>query len=182
MGIYSKELFTGPVGGEAPVTAAPIVATTSCCNHEAPTVQSAVVVTMIEGYIAFKAKNRTLTNLNEALDLVSSMTKDMVDNGELTPCQLEKIKAWVKEKSFMFMNGESPCKHKIMCKILENCCGCDDDSSAQSIKAFIEKKAEFIEAQNKVLQELGPSIQNAITQFINRYGKLMDETYLKSWS
>lgn len=192
MSIYSKELFTGPAAGATSPTAVAPAATpqndqsTACSNHDASDcISSAVAVTVIEGYIAFRAKNRTLTNLNEALDLVSTMTKDMVDNGDITSCQLENIKSWVKEKSSMFVNSEDCCKHKLMHKVLCNCgftCnGSTECGPETTIGKYLAAHDAFHKAERAALDELGPSIQNAITQFINRYGKLMDETYLSSW-
>ena len=193
MSLYSKEFFTGPAAGAISPTATTPAPTpqasesTACSNHDASDcISAAVAVTMIEGYIAFRAKNRTLTNLNEALDLVSTMTKDMVDNGDITSCQLEQIKTWVKEKSSMFLNAEECCKHKLMHKVLDNCSftcnGSPECGPETTIGKYFHAHDELHRAERAVIDELGPSIQNSISQFINRYGKLMDETYLKSWS
>lgn len=192
MSIYSKELFTGPVAGATSPTATTPAPTpqaaesTACSNHDASDcISAAVAVTMIEGLVAFRAQNRTLTNLNEALDFVSVMTKDMIDNGDITACQLENIKSWIKERSSMFVNTAECCKHKLIHKVLDNCgftCNGSTECGPEStIGKYLHAHDELHKAERAVIDELGPSIDNAITQFINRYGKLMDETYLKSW-
>ena len=194
MSIYSKEFFTGPAAGATSLTATTPTPTpqaaessTTCSNHDASDcISPAVAVTMIEGYIAFRAKNHTLTNLNEALDLVSTMTKDMIDNGDITACQLENIKTWVKEKSSMFVNNVECCKHKLVHKVLDNCgftCnGSTECGPETTIGKYLHAHDELHRAERAVIDELGPSIQSSITQFINRYGKLMDEAYLKEWN
>lgn len=193
MSIYSKELFTGPVAGATSPTATTPAPTpqaaesTACSSNDASScVNAAVAMTMIKGYIAFRAHNRTLTNLNEALDFISTVTKDMIDNGDLTACQLENIKSWVKEKSSMFVNTECCCKHKLMHKVLENCAFTCTGSTACGADSTLGKLFAAHDAMHKAereaLDELGPSIQNAITQFKNRYGKVFDESYLKDWN
>lgn len=186
MSIYSKEEFIGPSGDMvgtpvvAPQVAAPAAQNTECKDY----LQSAVIITMIEGYIAFRAKNHSLTSITDALDFASSFTKELIDNGEITATQLEVIKNWVKAHAFMFTDGQGCCKNKLLHKVLRNCgytCVAGN-ASDESLTKYLQACDQLHRAEREALDNIGPCIKTAIQNFINRYGRSMDESYLKTWS
>jgi len=171
MSIYSKENFAGNA------------ASTANSNFDvSDSISSSVAMSLIEGYIAFQASNGSLKSVTQTLDFVSNFTKDMIDNGDLTLAQCEHIKNWVKGHSAMFTDREPNFKNKLVLKVLDNCnitCSSEEDSTA--LKNYLNRKAEFDRLTCETMNALGPSIKNAISQFTQRYGKSMDDSYLKQW-
>lgn len=177
MGIYSKEVFGGiptPVTGDQG-------ATTACGNNDASHAMScAVIETIIEGYIAFSASNGTVTSLDQAKQMASNITKELVDNGDMTATHLEHINAWVGAHYKMFSNNATgmPCEKKLLCKILERCDaeGCPEIAEVQKLHAQLRA------AKAKALAKYGPSICKEVMAFIQRYGRSFDQTYIKEWT
>jgi hypothetical protein len=177
MGVYSKELFGGvptPVVGDQG-------ACTACGNNDAShSLASAVIETMIEGYLAFSASNDSITSLDQAKQFVSSITKELVDNGDLNATHIEHINAWLSRHYKMFSGNPTgmPCEKKLLGKILENCEATDCPEIAEVQKL----KAQLCAAKAKALAKYGPSVCKEVMTFIQRYGKSFDQTYIKEWT
>lgn len=177
MGVYSKEIFGGvptPVIGDQG-------ASTACGNYDAShSLSSAVIETIIEGYIAFSAANDTITSLNQAKQFASTFTKPLVDNGDLTGTHLEHIQCWIDKHTHLFVNRAAgmPCEKKLFCKILEKC----DASASPEIAEFQKIKAQLCAATEKALAKYDSAICKEVVTFIQRYGRTFDQTYIKEWS
>jgi hypothetical protein len=105
----------------------------------------------------------------------------VIDNGDMTLADLEAIKNHVKAKAYIFASGSCPgCKHKLIAKILEQC-GCSSGECNEVISKVIAKKQEFHAAIGEAMKAFDPSIDSAINQFINRYGRGFDESYINDW-
>lgn len=167
MGIYSKEVFGG-------------VSTTIVDNHGTSTpLSTAVVETMIEGYVAFNAANDTFTSSEQAKQFVSDITKTLVDNGDLTDQNIETIKTWVDRHYKMFSDKALPINNnKLFSKIVATCnpADCPEIAEVQKLQAKLNA------AKAKVLAKYGPSISQEVMTFVQRYGKTFDQTYIKEWT
>ncbi len=178
MGIYSKEVFGGvltPINGDQGTA-------TACGNHDASCpIASAVIETIIEGYIAFSASIDNITSIDQAKQFASTFTKEMIDNGELTNVHLEHIQTWIGQHHQIFSGRYAacmPCEKKLMGKILENC----DASECPEIAEVQRLKAQLCAAKAKALAKYGPAICKEVTCFLQRYGRSMDQTYVKAWT
>lgn len=176
MGIYSKEVFGG--------VAAPIVtdqgSATACANHDAShSLSCAVIETIIEGYLAFSASNDTITSTEQAKQVVSTITKELVDNGDITSTHLDHINAWLDRHYKLFSGRHTgmPCEKKLIGKIMENC----DAEECPEIAEVQKLKAQLCAAKAKALAKYGPSICKEVMTFIQRYGKSFDQTYIDEW-
>ena len=177
MGIYSKEVFGGvptPIVGDQG-------ASTACGNNDAShPISCAVIETIIEGYLAFTAANDSINSLDQAKQFVSNITKELVDNGDISGTHIEHINAWLSRHYKMFSSQPAgmPCEKKLLGKILENC----DATDCPEIAEVQKLKAQLCAAKAKALAKYSPAICKEITTFIQRYGKSFDQTYIKEWS
>lgn len=177
MGVYSKELFGGvptPVVGDQG-------ACTACGRNDASgSLSTAVIETMIEGYLAFSAANDSITSLDQAKQFISNITKELVDNGDLDAAHIGHIQTWLNKHYKMFSGNPTcmPCEKKLFGKILENC----DAADCPDIAEVQKLKAQLCAAKAKALTKYGPAICKEVTSFIQRYGKSFDQTYIKEWS
>ena len=177
MGVYSKEVF----GGELTPAVGDQGSSTACGNNDAShSLSCAVIETMIEGYLAFSAANDSISTLDQAKQMVSSITKDLADNGDISATHIEHILAWV-ERHYAMFSKRGPivcCEKKLLGKILENC----DASECPDIAEVQKLKAQLCSAKAKALAKYGPAICKEVMAFIQRYGKSFDQTYIREWS
>lgn len=167
MGIYSKEVFGG--------VSTPVVNN----NGTSTPLSTAVIETMIEGYIAFNAANDTFTSIEQAKQFASDTTKVLVDNGDLTDQNLESIKTWIDRHYKMFSNKSVPTNNnKLFNKIVATC----NPEDCPEIAEVQKLQAQLNSAKAKVLAKYGPSISQEVMTFVQRYGKTFDQTYIKEWT
>lgn len=177
MGIYSKSVFDGNVSAaDTGIDMHP-----SCGNYDASnSIGTAVVKTILEGYVAYSASTESMKSIKEAQSFISDFTKELVDNGELTSADLDEMNNWVFNHPQMFANNViAPRDQRLFSSILANY---KDDDSCQEIEEVKQLRAKLAKANAKVLAKYGPAIGQEVLRFIQRYGRTLDKNYIKQWN